>query len=97
MFSDEAVAVIYEFSRGIPRIINNLCEHSLLSGYGKQMKEISPEIVREVALDLRLGQVTVTSTEDRQRREVGVEIPLAQTAGTNRERSTELQPRVGRQ
>lgn len=54
IFPVEVLSVIYEISRGIPRLINNLCENSLISGYGKQLKQIPEEIVREVASDLRL-------------------------------------------
>jgi general secretion pathway protein A len=97
IFPDETIDVIYDYSCGIPRVINNLCENSLVSGYGKRMKEITAEIVREVASDLRLNQVTVTSTEDRQRGDAEVGVPLVPTAGTNSERSTETRPGVGKQ
>ena len=97
IFPDETIDLIYGYSRGIPRVVNNLCENSLLSGYGKQMKEITIEIVREVASDLRLDQVTVTRTEGQQRGEAGVGVPLVPIAGTNSERLTEFQPRVERQ
>jgi general secretion pathway protein A len=97
IFPDETMAVIYEFSRGIPRIINNLCENSLLCGYGKQMKVITVEIVREVVSDLRLNQVAVTFGEYQQKGNAGVGVPIVTTAGTNSQQSTELQSRVARQ
>ena len=96
IFPDETIDVIYGYSRGIPRVINNLCENSLVCGYGKQMKEITVEIVREVASDLRLNQVAVTSTES-QIGTAGVGVPLVPTAGTNSDRSIELEPGVERQ
>jgi general secretion pathway protein A len=96
IFPDETLDVIYGYSGGIPRVINNLCANSLLSGYGKQMKEITIEIVREVASDLRLNQVTVTSTEGQRGGDAGVGVPLVPTAGTNLERVTELLPGVER-
>jgi general secretion pathway protein A len=80
IFPDETIDVIYGYSRGIPRVINNLCDNSLVSGYGKQMKEITVEIVREVASDLRLNQVTVASTEGQQGGDTGVGVPLVPTA-----------------
>ena len=94
IFPDDTITTIYHYSRGIPRVINNLCENSLVSGYGKQMKVITVETVREVASDLRLNQVTATSTGGQQRGEARVGVPLVPTAGTNLERSTELQPGV---
>jgi general secretion pathway protein A len=55
IFSKEAIEAIYAFSAGIPRLANTLCENSLISGYGSQAKYITPEIVQEVAIDLRLN------------------------------------------
>jgi len=97
IFPDETMAVIYEFSRGIPRIINNLCENSLLCGYGKQVKVITVDIVREVVSDLRLNQVAVTFGEYQQQGSPGVAVPLVTTTGTHSDQSTELQSRVERQ
>jgi type II secretory pathway predicted ATPase ExeA len=57
IFPLEAIEAIYEFSRGIPRVVNNLCANSLVSGYANQMKQITAEIVREVACDLHLSQL----------------------------------------
>jgi general secretion pathway protein A len=64
VFSDEATVVVHKFSRGIPRLINTLCENSLISGYGRQAKHITPEIVLEVAVDLRLDQVRASPARD---------------------------------
>lgn len=61
IFSEGAVNAIHRYSRGIPRLINTLCENSLVSGYAKQVKEISEEIVQEVAADFRLDVPTVSS------------------------------------
>ena len=33
LFSDEAIAVIYHFSKGMPRKINNICTACLLDGF----------------------------------------------------------------
>jgi general secretion pathway protein A len=55
IFSTQAIEAVYRFSRGIPRLANTLCENSLISGYGRQAKQITPEIVQEVAVDLRLN------------------------------------------
>jgi general secretion pathway protein A len=58
IFSDQAIEGIYHFSRGIPRVVNTLCENSLISGYGRQAKQITLEIVQESAMDLRLNHVS---------------------------------------
>jgi hypothetical protein len=52
------MVVVHKLSRGIPRLVNTLCENSLISGYSRFAKQITPQIVQEVAADLRLDQVT---------------------------------------
>jgi N-acetylmuramoyl-L-alanine amidase/type II secretory pathway predicted ATPase ExeA len=47
LFEPEAVALIAEQSRGIPRIINKLCFRSLLEGYARGYSTISSEIVEK--------------------------------------------------
>jgi general secretion pathway protein A len=54
IFPDDTIAVIYKHSRGIPRLANTLCENSLVSGFSRQIKQITPEIVEEVATSFRL-------------------------------------------
>jgi len=58
IFSEAATSAIFRHSKGFPRTINTICENALLSGYGRRAAVISPEIVDEVASDLRLGVVS---------------------------------------
>lgn len=51
-FTDEALQATYEYSGGIPRRINRLCDLSLLSGFVKKTKKITQEIIREEASSL---------------------------------------------
>lgn len=57
IFSDDAIAEIVRHSRGIPRLINTLCENALITGYARQARPITPEIINGVAADFRLGVV----------------------------------------
>jgi hypothetical protein len=61
IFPENTIDAIYKFSRGIPRLVNTLCENSLVAGYGRQVKTITPEMVQEVAEDFRLNLVTESS------------------------------------
>lgn len=61
VFSAPAIEAIFCHSRGIPRLVNTICENALLSGYAKQAPAITPEIIDGVARDLRLGVVAVDS------------------------------------
>ena len=54
LFPDETVQILHKFSHGIPRLANTLCENSLVAGFAKQLKQITPEIVSEVAATFRL-------------------------------------------
>jgi hypothetical protein len=50
---------VFRHSRGIPRLINTICENALLTGYARHSATITSEIVDDVARDLRLGVVVV--------------------------------------
>jgi general secretion pathway protein A len=54
IFLDETMPLIQFFSGGIPRLVNTLCENSLLLGFGHKQRHITSEIVHEVATDLHL-------------------------------------------
>ena len=54
IFSPEAVQVVHGYSKGIPRIINLICEHSMISAYVEQIKPIPPRIVESVCRELDL-------------------------------------------
>jgi general secretion pathway protein A len=55
LFPEETVASVYLHSRGIPRLINTICENALIAGYAKQAASVTPEIVDTIAKDFRLG------------------------------------------
>ncbi len=49
MFTNDALQRIYEYSCGIPRKINNICDLSLLIGCGESVKFINTSIVEKSA------------------------------------------------
>ena len=55
LFPPDAVAGVYRHSRGIPRLINTICENALISAYAQQRRSVTPEIVEDIAADLRLN------------------------------------------
>lgn len=57
IFSGQAIEAVYTHSRGIPRVINTICENALLAGYAKHASTITSEIIDGVAQDLRIGVV----------------------------------------
>jgi type II secretory pathway predicted ATPase ExeA len=60
IFDPEAVAVIHRYAAGIPRVINLLCEHALVSAFVDQQALISPAVVEAVARDFDMGDNSVT-------------------------------------
>ena len=52
---------MFRHSRGIPRLINTICENALLAGYAKHAPTVTSEIIEGVARDLRLGVTVVDS------------------------------------
>ena len=46
--------LIHRYSRGIPRIINLLCEHSLILAYVDQVQQVTTGMVENVAAELEL-------------------------------------------
>lgn len=62
IFPEPTIAKIYEYSRGIPRLINSIAENALIGAYARQQKCVSDGVVAEVALDLRLND-TVASAQ----------------------------------
>ncbi len=63
IFSDEALATVYEYSRGIPRIVNTLCENALVNAFARQQSTVTPDIVAEVANDFRLATASPSLPE----------------------------------
>jgi general secretion pathway protein A len=60
IFEPEAVVAIHRYASGIPRVINLLCEHCLVSAFVDQQKTIGPVVVEGVARDFDLGDNTTS-------------------------------------
>jgi general secretion pathway protein A len=63
LFPMDTILEIHRQSRGFPRLINTLCENALISGYARQARSITPEIVEEIAANFRLN-VELSSTPE---------------------------------
>jgi general secretion pathway protein A len=55
MFPADAVQAIYQYSSGIPRLVNSICEQALVAAYALQLASIPVEIIDDVASYFRLG------------------------------------------
>jgi general secretion pathway protein A len=56
IFSAEAVREIYYFSQGVPRLINIICDHCLVTGYSTDSTFIDLAIVKECAEELQISE-----------------------------------------
>lgn len=64
LFSADAITAVYQYSCGLPRLINTICENALITAYARQEQFITCKIIGDVAKDFRLGVTplrTVTS------------------------------------
>jgi type II secretory pathway predicted ATPase ExeA len=57
IFTPDALEKTYFYSRGIPRVVNLLCEHALIGSFVDQRKPISGEVIEEVAREFQLHEV----------------------------------------
>jgi general secretion pathway protein A len=56
IFTDAAIQRITAYSEGIPRVVNIVCDHCLLSGYADQKRRIDPTAATEAIEYLEDGQ-----------------------------------------
>jgi type II secretory pathway predicted ATPase ExeA len=52
IFTEEAIKLVFDFTRGTPREINNLCDIALLVGCSKQIRVIDEKVIAEVIKDM---------------------------------------------
>ncbi|HSV44113.1 MAG TPA: AAA family ATPase [Candidatus Bathyarchaeia archaeon] len=58
IFSDHALELAAEFSGGVPRVINQICDSALLSGYVRDIKIIDADLMEEVISESPLRQIS---------------------------------------
>jgi type II secretory pathway predicted ATPase ExeA len=51
LFEDDALDLVYRASRGVPRLINTVCDMALVYGYACQQPRITRAVVEEVVRD----------------------------------------------
>ena len=52
LFDSTTLPLIYEHTRGVPRLINSLCDRALLTGYVNDERTIDVNVINEVAREL---------------------------------------------
>ncbi len=80
IFDKRAIREIHAFSQGYPRLINIICDHALLTGYVRELKSITPQIIKECARELTLPGETLT-------KELGGPLPVVMQEGKSHRRT----------
>jgi general secretion pathway protein A len=65
LFTREAVTLVHEHSRGIPRTMSVICDNALVSGFALSKKPVNSDIVLEVCRDLDLCAAAASSPGQR--------------------------------
>jgi len=63
IFSPQALDTIHLYSMGIPRVINLICEHSLVNAFVENQRPIQSKIIEEVAREFQLDEVEPIAPE----------------------------------
>ncbi len=54
IFTKTAYSAVHQYAKGMPRLINTLCDNALLEGYLRKKDRIDHDMIREMAIDLKL-------------------------------------------
>ena len=54
VYPPETIRLVYQHSHGIPRLINTLCENTLIAAFGRQVRCVTPELVQEISAEFCL-------------------------------------------
>jgi len=57
IFTREAAEAVHTYARGVPRVINLLCEHGLIGAFAQQKKSVPVETIHEAAREFQLDTI----------------------------------------
>lgn len=57
VYAPEAVDAVHFYSRGIPRVVNLLCEHALINAYVEQARPVPAQIIDEIAREFQFDDI----------------------------------------
>ena len=79
LFATEAVEAVHFYSRGIPRVINLLCEHSLINAYVEHLNPVTAQMVEEAARDFLMDEFRAVTTRPSASRNVDSKLKVMQS------------------
>ena len=51
LFSLDSISLLYQYSEGIPRLINIICDNALLTAYAHDCRTVTPDIIQDAVKD----------------------------------------------
>ncbi len=54
LFSAQSIHAVYSHSKGLPRLINTICDNALMTAYARGLPVVTPEVIGDVAKEFRL-------------------------------------------
>jgi type II secretory pathway predicted ATPase ExeA/cell division septation protein DedD len=93
VFSADSVAMIYEASHGVPRVINLVCDRALSRGFAQRKSVIDPDTVSQAIAELGIGDLSPHIVSEPQETQKGLvfghDTPRPRGTGLNSEYLTE--------
>jgi general secretion pathway protein A len=75
-FEEKALQLIHKFAKGIPRLVNLICDRTLLAAYSARTNRISPGLVQSAVNSLELQPLSISERIAWLRRKVTAPAPL---------------------
>lgn len=57
VFPESACSMVWYYSRGVPRVINSICDTALVYGFAEQVEAIDGAVIKDVVRDRKLGGI----------------------------------------
>lgn len=71
VFPESACSMVWYYSRGVPRVINTICDTALVYGFAEQEENISGAVIKDVVRDRKLGGIFAGRSDGEPQRDVG--------------------------
>jgi general secretion pathway protein A len=62
LFSAQTITAVHRHSKGLPRLINTICDNALMTAYARGLQSVTPEVIEDVAKEFRLDMACSPET-----------------------------------
>lgn len=89
IFEPAAIDAIFRYSQGVPRVVNLLCEHSLITAYAEQSRPVREAIVEGVAQEFELDELPPLVAESKMQSSIA---SIARKAAAGADLTVKVEP-----